>query len=125
MTALPARPDRRAGFFVGWVGLLLTMVVAFAISVTMKSRAETETVIRRSAADKAWIVFTEDPVVLRKMNRLYGPGRPKSSVGMEWEIPLAGVGLRKPRVLTEEQRETASARLKVALRKNGSETPQR
>lgn len=79
-----------------------------------KSRAETETIIRRSAADDSWVVFSEDPVIIRKMTRLYGAGRTISAVGVSWSVPLAAVGLRKPRVYTDEQRAKSRDRLMVA-----------
>lgn len=80
----------------------------------MKKRDELETVIRQSAADKYWVVFTEDPKILRKMTRLFGPGKPKSALGQEWVIPQSAVGLRKPRFLSDSAKATAAARLLAA-----------
>lgn len=69
-----------------------------------KTRAETETVIRRSADEATWDVFSEDPKVIRKLERLYGQGK-NCGHGFRWEIPPAGISIRKPRELTAEQRE--------------------
>lgn len=67
------------------------------------SRSEQETIITRAADQRFWHVFSEDPSVVRKMTRLYGEGR-KVGEGAEWEIPKAGVSLRRPRVLSNEQK---------------------
>ena len=71
----------------------------------MKTRHELETIIRCSAADRTWQVFSEDPKIVRKMTRLHGPGRKVSEFGLAWEVPLACVSLRKTRVGTQAQRE--------------------
>lgn len=83
----------------------------------MKSRAETETVIRRSADDDHWVVFSEDPVILRKMTAIHGPGKVKG-LGQEWLVPRNGIGFRRARQLSDDQRAKLRDRLKVA--RNGA-----
>lgn len=88
----------------------------------MKSRAETETVIRRSADDDHWVVFSEDQVIIRKMVAIHGPGRVKG-LGQEWSVPRNAIGFRRARQLSDDQRAKMSARLKVARDKIASGKP--
>ena len=90
-----------------------------------KSREELETVIRRSAADQSWTVFSEDPRVIRKMVKLYGSGKQKSGVGFEWEVPSTAVGLRRPRVLTAEQKKALAEKLNRAAAPSRVGSPDR
>lgn len=64
---------------------------------SIKTRAEMETVIRQSAEDKTWIVFTEVPRTIRRMERIFGPGTKKSAIGYEWRnVPQSAVRVCKP-----------------------------
>jgi len=76
---------------------------------TTKTRAEQETIIRRAADEKSWDVFSEDPKVVRKLTRLYGEGKPHGQ-GYRWLLPANGIAIRKPRVLTQEQRSELAER---------------
>lgn len=81
-----------------------------------KTRAERETIIRRAADESDWEVFSEDPRIIRKMEKLWGKGHQdhQSTEGYVWTVPSSGVSLRKPRVLSEEQRDAAVQRLAEA-----------
>ena len=80
-----------------------------------KSRDELETVIRASANDKTWDVFSETPRILHRMTKLFGSGRKVSEVGFRWQVPRACITIRqpaRPRVMSEQQRLDAAARLR-------------
>lgn len=80
----------------------------------MKTRTETETIIRQSAADKEWVVFSEDPKIIRRMEKLFGQGRRRSDVGTEWIVPQRCIRIAAKRSMTPEQSEAAKARLAKA-----------
>ena len=52
----------------------------------MKTKEERETILRTSQADKVWICYSDDPILVRKMNTRFGPGKPKGE-GWEWTVP--------------------------------------
>lgn len=80
-----------------------------------KSNAERETIIRRAADEQDWEVYSEDPRVVRKLTKLFGPGVSGSqSDGSVWTLPKTAVSFRKPRVLTQEQKDALRARLREA-----------
>lgn len=76
-----------------------------------KSRAERETIIRRAADEQTWDVFSEDPRVIRVLERRHGPGFPHGS-GFRWVLGAPCVSFpRKRAQLSEEQRAEAAERL--------------
>lgn len=85
-----------------------------------KTRAELETIIRRAADEQSWDVFSEDPVVMRKLLRLYGAGK-KRGQGCVWTVPRTGLSFRRPRVLGDLERKTKAA--EFAKRLNRRPTP--
>jgi hypothetical protein len=83
----------------------------------MKSRQELETVIRASAADASWDVFTEDPKMIRRLRALYGDGLRVSEFGWRWVVPLNLIRPRRARLLTEESKQKRAAALASARAK--------
>lgn len=72
--------------------------------------AERETVICRAADERQWSVFTEDPVVIRKLDRLFEAVE-VTTHGKRYELPLAAISFRRPRKLTGKQLKAARARM--------------
>ena len=86
-----------------------------------RSRAEQETIIRRAADEQDWDVFSEDPRVIRVLERRHGPGIPHG-FGFRWTLGASCISFPRRRQLSEEQREQARAQL-AAIRaaKDGRE----
>lgn len=88
------------------------------MSTTKLTREEQETIIRRSAADGHWDVWTDDPVWLRKLSKL----RNKEGVEVVEEkegmirvlLPRKFIKCSPPRKVSEEQRRAAAERLRKA-----------
>lgn len=76
-----------------------------------KTRAEQETIIRRAADEEAWEVFSEDPVVVRKLTSIHGLGKAKGS-GMVWTVPRKGISFRKPVVLGAAEKQRRASQFK-------------
>lgn len=76
------------------------------------TRAERETGILWDEEGKTALVWTASLVVKRRMEKLWGPGRPVSGFGAhswDWRIPVSAVRLPRPRrVLSVKQRESLS-----------------
>lgn len=77
-----------------------------------KSNAERETIIRRAADEQDWDLFTEDPRILRLMNEMLGPGKPKGG-GCVWRVPRSVLSFRRQRALSAEQRKMLSDRMRA------------
>ena len=81
------------------------------------SRYEQETVINFNAGEKMATVYTADPAVMRNLDSLVigYPDRFKcikeSGISKTYEMPKSAVTYRKPRKLSEEQREAAEERM--------------
>lgn len=82
------------------------------------TREEQETIINFNAKDKIATVYTKDPTFMKQMDKLVS-GYPDtfrckyvSEVDRVYEVPAASVTFRKPRRLTNEQREAARKRIK-------------
>lgn len=58
------------------------------------SRTERETHCRRSADKDTWDIYSDDPVAIRKLTRLHGPGKPMGQWGFSWVVPKNAVSLR-------------------------------
>lgn len=70
------------------------------------SSTELETIITRAADQKLWHVFSEDPSMIRKLTKQYGPGKPVAcGSGLEWEVPKTKISFRNlaPRKLSQAQ----------------------
>ncbi|MBI4332087.1 MAG: hypothetical protein HY673_12470 [Chloroflexi bacterium] len=84
--------------------------------------AERETVIRRAADERQWSVFTEDPVVIRKLDKLFHATE-VTTHGKRYKIPLGAISFRQPRKLSPrqlEQLEAARAKMaKVSAKRTG------
>jgi hypothetical protein len=80
-----------------------------------KSNAERETIIRRAADEQDWEVYSEDPRVIRKLTGLFGTGRSSAqSDGKVWVLGPKVLSFRKPRVISEEQRQVLRERMAKA-----------
>ena len=83
----------------------------------MLSRQEQETIINYNAAEQTATVYTRDKTVMRRLDalviehpehyRLIG----KTDIDRTYEMPKSFVSYRKPRRLSEEQREAARNRI--------------
>ena len=83
------------------------------------SREEKETIITFNAKDKNATIYTRDPTVMREVDSLV-IGYPdvfkcvaESDIDKTYEMPKTAVSYRKPRRLSEEQREDARKRMKI------------
>ncbi len=83
------------------------------------SREEQETIITFNAKDKNATLYTRDPTVMREVDSLV-IGYPdvfkcvaESDIDKTYEMPKTAVSYRKPRRLSEEQREDARKRMKI------------
>ena len=81
------------------------------------TRYEQETIINFNAEDKTATLYTRDPAVMRKVDTLVidYPDIFKcigeTDIDKTYEMPKSVVTYRKPRRLSEEQREAARVRL--------------
>ena len=96
------------------------------------TRFEQETVINFNAEEEMASLYTRDSAVMRRMDKLVN-SFPKvyrcvkaTDIDKTYEMPKSYVSYRKPRKLSEEQREAARARAR-SLRKEakGGEQVQR
>lgn len=81
------------------------------------TREEQETIITFNAKDKNATIYTRDPTVMREVDSLV-IGYPDvfkcvamSDIDKTYEMPKTAVSYRKPRRLSEEQREMARKRI--------------
>lgn len=81
------------------------------------TREEQETIITFNAKDKNANIYTRDPTVMREVDSLV-IGYPDvfkcvamSDIDKTYEMPKTAVSYRKPRRLSEEQREMARKRI--------------
>ena len=82
------------------------------------SRYEQETIINYNAAEQTATVYTRDKTVMRRLDalvieypdyyRLIG----ETDIDKTYEMPKSFVGYRKPRRLSDEQRNAARERMK-------------
>ena len=83
------------------------------------TRNEQETIINFNAEDKTATLYTRDPAVMRKVDALVieYPDTYKcigeTDIDKTYEMPKSFVSYRKPRRLSEEQREAARERAKA------------
>ena len=83
------------------------------------TRYEQETIINFNAEDKTATLYTRDPAVMRKVDALVieYPDTYKcigeTDIDKTYEMPKSFVSYRKPRRLSEEQREVARERAKA------------
>ena len=81
-------------------------------------REEQETIINFNAKDKVATVYTRDPTFMKQMDKLVSeyPDAFRctsvSEVDRVYEVLAASITFRKPRRMSEEQREAARERLK-------------
>ena len=82
------------------------------------TRYEQETIINFNAEEKTATLYTRDPAVMRKVDALVieYPDTFKciaeTDIDKTYEIPKSAVTYRKPRKLSEEQREAARKRMR-------------
>ena len=83
------------------------------------TRYEQETIINFNAGDQTATLYTRDPAVMRKVDALVieYPDAYKcigaTDIDKTYEIPKSFVSYRKPRRLSEEQRDSARNRMKM------------
>ena len=83
------------------------------------SRYEQETVINFNAGEKMATVYTADPAVIRNLDSLVieYPDTFKrikeDDISKTYEMPKSAVTYRKPRRMSEEQREAAKKRMQL------------
>ena len=83
------------------------------------TRYEQETIISFNAGEQTATVYTRDPAVMRKVDALVieYPDAYKcigaTDIDKTYEIPKSFVSYRKPRRLSEEQRDSARNRMKM------------
>ena len=82
------------------------------------TREEQETIITFNAKDKNATIYTRDPTVMKEVDSLV-IGYPdvfqcvaKSDIDKTYEMPKTDVSYRKPRQLSENQREGARERMR-------------
>ena len=81
-------------------------------------KEEQETIINFNAKDKMATVYTRDPTFMKQMDKLVGEYpdvfrcKSVSEVDRVYEVPAGSVTFRKPRKLSDEQREAARKRIK-------------
>ena len=81
-------------------------------------KEEQETIINFNAKEKIATVYTRDPTFMKQMDILVREYpdtfrcKSISEVDRVYEVPAASVTFRKPRKLSDEQREAARKRLK-------------
>lgn len=82
------------------------------------TRYEQETIINFNAGEQTATVYTRDPVVMRQLDALVTEYPDifkcvgKTVIDKTYELPKSLVSYRKPRKLTDEQREQARFRIK-------------
>ena len=88
------------------------------------TRYEQETVINFNAGDQTATLYTRDPTVMRKVDALVIEYPDiykcigKTDIDKTYELPKSFVSYRKPRKLSEEQREAARQRInKITIKK--------
>ena len=83
------------------------------------SREERETIIRTSAADDTWEVYTCDPVMARRLQKLcelMGISLvPVGSWGVRATLPRSCVRLHKPMAISDEERQRRADALRARL----------
>ena len=88
------------------------------------TRYEQETIINFNAGDQTATVYTRDPAIMRKVDALVieFPDIYKcigeTDIDKTYEMPKSFVSYRKPRRLSEEQREAARERI-YAIKQRG------
>ena len=81
------------------------------------TRYEQETIINYNAGEKTATVYTRDPAVMRRIDSLVieYPDTFKcigeTDIDKTYEMPKSAVTYRKPRRLSDEQREAAKKRM--------------
>ena len=92
------------------------------------SRYEQETIINSNAAEKTAFVYTRDPAVMRKLDSLVieYPDTFKcvgeTDIDKEYEMPKTAITYRKPRNLSEAQKDAARERLRTNVNNNRNNT---
>ena len=83
------------------------------------TREERETIIRTSAADDTWDVYTSDPVMARRLKKLCASlGISLVNVdawGVRATLPRSCVRLHKPMAISDEERQRRADALRARL----------
>ncbi len=95
------------------------------------SRYEQETIINYNAGEKTAWIYTRDPAVIRKLDTLVieHPDTFKcvgeTDIDKAYEMPKTAITYRKPRKLSEAQKEAARERLRKNLSNNQNNSSER
>lgn len=77
--------------------------------------AERETILRRAADEREWSLFSEDPAVIRKLDRLGYQATQETAHGKRYRLPSKAISFRRPNVrkreLSPERQEALRARM--------------
>lgn len=82
------------------------------------TREEQETIINFCAAEQTATLYTRDPAVMRKIDKLVIEHPDiyrctgETDIDKTYEMPKSSVSYRKPRRLSEDQRKAARERMK-------------
>ena len=80
------------------------------------TRSEQETVIRRSADDGTWEIYSSDPSVCHKLMKKFKPIEADESTNCRhFTVPKKAISFRSPRVMNDEQRKAVGDRLIKSL----------
>lgn len=75
------------------------------------TRAEQETVIRRSADEAQWEIYSSDPSVCRKLMKKFKPVEDDDMTNCRhFIVSNKAVSFRSPRIISEEQRKAMGSR---------------
>ena len=92
------------------------------------SRLEQETIINFNAGEDKAILYTRDPAVMKKVDTLVN-GYPdtfrlvnSTDIDKTYVMPKSAISYRKPRRISEAQREAARLRMRVLNSKENTES---
>ena len=85
------------------------------------TRSEQETVIRRSADESTWDIYSSDPSVCHKLTKKFKPiEADESTNGRHFTVPKKAISFRSPRVMSDEQRPASIERMAHARNTTGT-----
>ena len=86
------------------------------------SRLEQETIIRRSAADQEWDIYSDDPAIQRKLERCGWAGEPQGEFGRRYLVPRAAITIRSRSGLENLKAAAKGRKLRCSSRPSSAET---
>jgi hypothetical protein len=64
---------------------------------THLTRSERETYISKTADESTWTIVTNDPVVCKRLTKIYGVGKKLSELYTSWIVGKTCISFRKPK----------------------------